>query len=800
MTISLSLQISISALSLDKAACEWFVMEEAVSNGFRLEAVFISPRDYSGARIVGTHADFVFEHNAMARSVGGVILEFRVLNKIDINSYTYSVVIGPRLALLDRVRQSEIFASEEGLDIRALLDGVLSGALSEGATAGARTFTIDYRILDDVPAAFARKNITKYNESDFQFFARNCEHYGIFYYIDFTGGDGAVKDVVVVGSGNEAFPYAKPQDWRFRADDTTISVTDHVVTSITSVARPALAHYSLRDYDYEAPHNSLLVAGAPREGIGAVVDYGDHYWTVEDGAALARIRAEEAEWQTRQFECESTIPALAAGRIFTLKDHPISAFNSEFVVLSVRHEAGVRGALGYRLNTADSTYRNSFTAIPKGQTFRPKRVTPRPVMSGVYTAVVETDDPQNKRGALDSSGRYRIALRYNEGANRHQQGKGSGPVRQMQPYAGGSANEVVSGLHFPLVGATEVLVSYENGDPDRPVILGAAFNGANINPVTSQSHTTNRLRTTGGALLELEDGHTDSDARYIRLDVPTTVAGDVPSGTYLRLGAPASGEEKARSGVLYSGAAGPQATSGHGVLLYSEHDLEQHIVGASVTKVGQGQSVEVKNGNLTQQVDAGEFEVSALDNVTIKAGSAGSASGAANVLISATDKVTITSLGDTAQHVLGNKFSRTIGASLSLTLGVQQSFVMGIVSTMQLAGYLKFTVGAYTSVTIGAKWDLVVGSSGKLCLQKDMKIASDDYKIVNSDMKMVNQDFKAVAGLDAKIANAAYDNVATKFTDANITAEKGEQLVQMMQIAIARGESKTNFVNLTTFM
>ncbi len=799
MTISLSLQISITALSLDKASCEWFVMEEAVSNGFRLEVVFISPRDYSGARIVGTHADFVFEHNAMSRSVGGVILEFRVLNKIDINSYTYSVVIGPRLALLDRVRQSEIFASDEGLTIRALLDGVLSGSLSEGATAGARNFTIDYRILDDVPAAFPRKNITKYNESDFQFFARNCEHYGIFYYIDFTAGDGAVKDVVVVGSGNEAFPYAKPQECRFRADDTTSAVDDHVVTSITSVSRPALAQYSLRDYDYETPDNSLLVPGAPREGIGAVVDYGDHYWTVEDGTALARIRAEEAEWQTRQFECESTIPALAAGRIFTLKDHPISAFNSEFVVLSVRHEAGTRGALGYQLATPDKTYRNSFTAIPKSHTFRPKRVTPRPVMSGVYTAVVETDDPQNKRGALDSSGRYRIALRYNEGANRDQKGKGSAPVRQMQPYAGGSANEVVSGLHFPLVGATEVLVSYENGDPDRPVILGAAFNGANINPVTSQSHTTNRLRTTGGALLEMEDGHTDSDARYIRLDVPKTVAGNVPSGTYLRLGAPASGEDKARSDVLYSGAAGPQATSGHGVLLYSEHDLEQHIVGASVTKVGQGLALEVTSGDLSQQVDAGQFKVNALDDVTITAGQAGTASGTADVTINASNDINLNAQGDANSYTLGNKIDRTIGNTLNMTIGMQHAFNLGTVTTMQLAVYLKITLGSYSSITVGAKWDLVVGSSGKLCLQQDMKIANDDYKIVGTDMKIAETDFKAVH-LDLKKAWFSYDDVNSKLNAAQLKAEKGDIFQTMIDTSFERLTSKVQFVKISTIM
>ena len=58
-----------------------------------------------------------------------------------------------------------------------------------------------------------------------------------------------------------------------------------------------------------------------------------------------------------------------------------------------------------------------------------------------------------------------------------------------EPYAGKSD----SGMHFPLLAGTEVALAYVNGDPDRPIILGALPNPLTPNVVTSSNSTRNRI-------------------------------------------------------------------------------------------------------------------------------------------------------------------------------------------------------------------------------------------------------------------------------------------------------------------
>ena len=47
-------------------------------------------------------------------------------------------------------------------------------------------------------------------------------------------------------------------------------------------------------------------------------------------------------------------------------------------------------------------------------------------------------------------------------------GKASAPIRMAQPYAGTG-----HGMHFPLHKGTEVLLTFIDGDPDRPIIAAA---------------------------------------------------------------------------------------------------------------------------------------------------------------------------------------------------------------------------------------------------------------------------------------------------------------------------------------
>jgi type VI secretion system secreted protein VgrG len=61
------------------------------------------------------------------------------------------------------------------------------------------------------------------------------------------------------------------------------------------------------------------------------------------------------------------------------------------------------------------------------------------------------------------------------------------------------------GTHFPLKPGTEVLIAFVNGDPDRPVIVGAAPNPLTPSPVNSANRSTHRIKTQGGIVFDLVD-------------------------------------------------------------------------------------------------------------------------------------------------------------------------------------------------------------------------------------------------------------------------------------------------------
>ena len=77
----------------------------------------------------------------------------------------------------------------------------------------------------------------------------------------------------------------------------------------------------------------------------------------------------------------------------------------------------------------------------------------------------------------------------------------SRPVRMAQHHAGENY-----GTHFPLRPGTEVIVGFIDGDPDRPIIVGAVPNPIKPSPVDSRNATVHRVRTASGITIDIQDG------------------------------------------------------------------------------------------------------------------------------------------------------------------------------------------------------------------------------------------------------------------------------------------------------
>jgi type VI secretion system secreted protein VgrG len=114
-----------------------------------------------------------------------------------------------------------------------------------------------------------------------------------------------------------------------------------------------------------------------------------------------------------------------------------------------------------------SGYTSECVAVFADVPFRPARVTPKPRVFGLESAVVV--GPKGKQIYTDEFGRVRVQFpwdRYHEFNERS-----SCWLRVSHPWAGGGFGAVA----IPRVGH-EVLVAFFEGDPDQPIIVGSVYN------------------------------------------------------------------------------------------------------------------------------------------------------------------------------------------------------------------------------------------------------------------------------------------------------------------------------------
>jgi type VI secretion system VgrG family protein len=495
-----SLEFRISGLADD--AFEVFRMEgrEAISQLFNFEVDLVADDpELAIESLPGKAATLEIIHRDEVRPMHGIVGGFRQGAVTERGRYLYHATLVPRLSLLDLSRQNQIHGTSGQVNVVDVIRNEITAdsLRGPGAAVSGRlgASDLEMRIAQVYPQ---RDYLAQYQESDFDFISRLAEEYGIFYFFEHHSG----RDVVVFGDSRTAFaPADGNADLTYKRVSGLLAGEANIVSDFAYSADPLPYKVVLRDYNYRLPHISLTAeAEIDPNGHGVVVEHGDHFRTPEEGATLARVRAEEIRAHGQRYRGTSNCLWLSAGHQFTLSDHFRMSYNTRYLVIAITHSAtravdGIADVTGGRL---ESSYTNAFEALPHMVEFRPKRLTPRPMMGGLYNATIDAEGT-GSRAEIDDQGRYKI--RQNFDLRDEADGKASMYVRKAEPYGG--ANE---GMHFPLLKGTEVVVACVNGDPDRPIILGAVPNPRNQSVITATEQTSNRIRTTSGSMIQIDDG------------------------------------------------------------------------------------------------------------------------------------------------------------------------------------------------------------------------------------------------------------------------------------------------------
>lgn len=466
-------RIESGSFPADELHVRAFSGREAIGHmfAFDVDVVLADCHGMEVAKAMGADICLVIERDEVeVRRIFGMVASVR--DKLDpvANDRSYRLHVVPRAYRMRMVHAQDIFQDIALPDIFRAKLGLV----------GIDTVDINIRLSGAYPK---QEFVVQYREADADFVARWCEHVGIGFFFEHDGG----TDRIVFTDNETGYPYLGGVSFG------PASGMGHVRQLETDTQLIPQA-YMAYDYNDRNPLLEIMGSVVAEQGYaGGVAEYGVHTKTPAETEAMAKVRAEEYRGRQHVFRGESDLGTLAAGFRMTLDGHPhLRESKSSMLLTEVEHH-GTQPVLRHGGTEGESTYRNVFRAVPVGFTYRPPRVTPRPRIHGLLTGVIERiPGTSGENVNIDADGRYTVRFLFDMSPD--ERPKVSCPVRMAQPSAG-----IGQGFHFPLKPGIEVLLAFIDGDPDRPIIVGAVPNPLTQSPVVAANATESVIRTSSGA-------------------------------------------------------------------------------------------------------------------------------------------------------------------------------------------------------------------------------------------------------------------------------------------------------------
>ena len=352
------------------------------------------------------------------------------------------------------------------------------------------------------PSPRKRNFIVQYRESVLDFIHRRIEFEGIYYYFE----QGEYQEKVVFIDSISSLPVRNAElKYRpigmFEADLYRISLQ-----AFNEKVRTVSSKSIIQNYNYR--HASDMVVSEKHDQkatFGEVMYFGADIRDQSEGDHYAQIRLEEQMVNSRLLRGKGLASGLRPGMGFSVTGHPRNALNSDFRILTIRHQGSQTGyglaVVEEESNGEDNFYTCEFEAIPQGTEFRLSRTVIWPRIEGYLPGFIDSEG-SGKAAEIDNYGRYKVNFPFD--VTDHKPARASAWVRLATPYGGpGSSKE--TGMHFPLLKGAEVVISFMEGDPDQPIITGVLPNSLTPSTVNSNNNTLNRMVSTSSNEVHLDD-------------------------------------------------------------------------------------------------------------------------------------------------------------------------------------------------------------------------------------------------------------------------------------------------------
>lgn len=412
------------------------------------------------------------------RHFNGYVTDFS-LSGIAGELVVYSVTLRPWLYLLGHRTHCRIFKGTSVDIVKELCNadeykGI--SALAEGLILKEKLPTYEF--------------VVQFRESDLNFLSRVLERDGLYYYFEHQE---SLHTLVLTDSGG--FDVPDYQQLSFRPPSRHSEEVQESVDDFRSHYSFTAGELTTKDFSYKAPAIDLRAKARvePPQVIKHIeaFDYPGGYFEIEAGQDLATRRLETLQVGGARFEGTTNVRTISAGQVFTLAEHPFSAFNRQYLIYAAQFQIVSHAAVSSAgIAGGGDVMRASLLALDAARPFHPLPRAPKPAMTGVQTAIV-VGEPSEQEIHLDPSDYCRVKVKFPWDRDPDTTGKNSCWVRVSQDWAGSDF-----GVQFhPRIGQ-EVLIGFIEGDPDRPIVVGRVYNDANRPPFTSTTQSGIRTNST----------------------------------------------------------------------------------------------------------------------------------------------------------------------------------------------------------------------------------------------------------------------------------------------------------------
>jgi type VI secretion system secreted protein VgrG len=626
-----------SALGKDAFLLRRLQATESFSQLFSIDVDLLSyDGNIQAEDIIGSHiATFIGTNGLQPRALNGFVKTFAYTGLEKRGLYGYKAELVPWLWFLDKRTNCRAFQNQT---IQKIIESIFNEL-------GFNDF--NFSLIDThQPVEYC----VQYLESDFHFISRLLEQEGLFYFFEHQ----ADKHILHIADNTAAFIFMDEKV----IEHSSGSRAKHYLDAWQHRFQYCSGAFAQTDYNFENANLSLLTetpTSIKLNNNSALerFEFPGNYNESQRGQNLTRIRMQQEEAGYQVVSAAGNFHQLEVGKKFKLRsDEAATDDKKNFVISEIRHEAFDGSYLdegNEEDGVGESRYQNHFICLPEEVTYRPPLKTSKPRIDGVQTALV-VGKPGDEI-YTDKYGRIKLQFYWDRYGKKNE--TSSCWVRVATPWAGTKWGT----LNIPRVGQ-EVVVTFVNGDPDQPLVIGSVYNSTHMPPVTlpgGKNYAGTKSRSVKGGSgsfneFSLDDSNgTEQVKLHAQKDYNTTVGNNLSSS-----------------------------------------------VTANATYNVDGNSSSTIGGNSTLSVQGNESaSVQGNQDYTVQGNRSGTVAG--NLTESTAGK---------ADASIGASESRTVGTNQDVNIGTNQATSIGANQTISIGANQETTIGGNHSIGVSGKQDI----------------------------------------------------------------------------------------------